>query len=452
MPRETFKEFSSLDQLIDAMKDAGSTRLYLKSLSPNDNSKNQVYLGESFEVLNILPFEEIVVDKSRTDSKRDRFKANINFSWIDGDGFISAAPYSQLILYPKYPEVRLSGFLRACQQAPSEAMTQRHEGRLLFLGVLPSGSVLGHVTLPDNSMNSNIKCDDYAPVGVFYDIPLQEKTSHDNKRDLLNTLCKIHKRGWVNSIKLNKDGQFTPCEASNCGGYTLEALLGISPNGYAEPDYLGWEIKQFAVSSFEKPLSSKAVTLMTPEPTGGIYQEKGVEFFIREYGYPDIRGKADRINFGGIYRIGENKHHRTGIRATLDGFDYEEGKLSKVEGGLIFEGPNGETAASWSFPALLKLWNRKHAKAAYIPSLSRNAPDKQYWFGNIIRLGIKTDFSIFLSALAQGQVYLDPALKIENASKNNQKIKRRNQFRIKMRDVCSLYHYFTDHDCNKPRT
>jgi hypothetical protein len=31
--------------------------------------------------------------------------------------------------------------------------------------------------------------------------------------------------------------------SSNCGGYTLEAELGATPNGYSEPDFMGWEIK-----------------------------------------------------------------------------------------------------------------------------------------------------------------------------------------------------------------
>jgi hypothetical protein len=42
------------------------------------------------------------------------------------------------------------------------------------------------------------------------------------------------------------------CEAPNCGGYTLEAELGITPNGYSEPDFLGWEVKQFGVANFAR--------------------------------------------------------------------------------------------------------------------------------------------------------------------------------------------------------
>ena len=31
---------------------------------------------------------------------------------------------------------------------------------------------------------------------------------------------------------------------------------------------------------------------MTPEPTAGIYKDRGVEFFIRKFGYPDKKGFA----------------------------------------------------------------------------------------------------------------------------------------------------------------
>jgi len=42
------------------------------------------------------------------------------------------------------------------------------------------------------------------------------------------------------------------CEAFQCGGYTLEAELGIIPNGKAEPDYLGYEVKQYSVTNLNR--------------------------------------------------------------------------------------------------------------------------------------------------------------------------------------------------------
>ena len=94
----------NLQNLKKLFIDNGCQKLYVKKLSPNDNSKNQVYLGGSFEILNIFPLSEIKTEEAG-DWNRERFKASINFSWISDDGNIFPAPNSQLILYPKYPEV-----------------------------------------------------------------------------------------------------------------------------------------------------------------------------------------------------------------------------------------------------------------------------------------------------------------------------------------------------------
>ena len=53
----------------------------------------------------------------------------------------------------------------------------------------------------------------------------------------------IHELGWIESKRLNSDGKAISYRAPNGGGYTLEAELGIVPNGVSEPDYLGWEVK-----------------------------------------------------------------------------------------------------------------------------------------------------------------------------------------------------------------
>jgi hypothetical protein len=45
------------------------------------------------------------------------------------------------------------------------------------------------------------------------------------------------------SKQLDTDCQFNPCTAPQCGGFTLEAELGIPKNSEAEPDFLGWEVK-----------------------------------------------------------------------------------------------------------------------------------------------------------------------------------------------------------------
>jgi hypothetical protein len=117
----------NLDNLKKVFIANGCDKVYIKTLSPNDNSKNQVYLSGSYDILNIFPLSEIKADSSG-DWKKERFKATINFAWITEEGGVTDAPGSQFILYPKYPEVRFSGFLLGSKKAPSELMTQRLGG------------------------------------------------------------------------------------------------------------------------------------------------------------------------------------------------------------------------------------------------------------------------------------------------------------------------------------
>ncbi|MEL6945914.1 MAG: hypothetical protein AAFO82_24935 [Bacteroidota bacterium] len=224
----------TLSQLKKAFKDYGCDKIYAKILSSNDNSKNQVYLGGSFDVLNIFPISEISADSSG-DWKRERFKAHINFSWLRDDGIIYPTPKAQFILYPKYPEVRFSGFLAKCRKAPSELMTTRQEGRILFLANNNQGKIIGYVT----SHNSNLatefnKNKPESKYGIFYIINTSERISN-NKNSLLEELSRIHNLGWIKSKRLDREGNTINCNFSNCGGYTLEAELGITPNGFSAP-------------------------------------------------------------------------------------------------------------------------------------------------------------------------------------------------------------------------
>lgn len=162
----------NLQNLKKLFIDNGCQKLYVKRLSPNDNSKNQVYLGGSFEILNIFPLSEIKTEEAG-DWNRERFKASINFSWIGDDGNIYPAPNSQLILYPKYPEVRFSGFLARCENPPSELMTQRLADRLLFLSISNKGEILGYVTSPNSELAKEFNAlHAYNEIGIFKVIDL----------------------------------------------------------------------------------------------------------------------------------------------------------------------------------------------------------------------------------------------------------------------------------------
>lgn len=437
----------TLKQLLRVMANFNCRKVYVKKLSPNDNSKNQVYLGGSFDVLNILPIGEITTD-DEGDWKRTRFKTKLSFSWITNEGGFINAPEARLILYPKYPEVRFSGFLKGAKGGPSELMTSRIDQRLLFIGVSDiNGHVFGYVTKPDSELAKEFNSiNDLNEVGVFRELTLDGgNIKTDTKEQLLTELKRIHLLGWIDAKRLDKDKEILPCISSNCGGYTLEAELGIAPNGYSEPDYLGWEIKQFAVNDFNK-YNSSVITLMTPEPTDGLYVSNGIEEFIRKYGYKDKLGREARLNFGGIHKFGLFQN-TTQLKLVLQGYDIDSGKILDTGGFLGLIDKNENIAASWSFTSLLKHWNTKHANACYVPSQNRKDENlfpfskQQYSYGHTVMLGRSTDFSFFLAQVANGNIYYDPGIKLELAieGKRKQNIKRRSQFRMKSGQLTTLY-------------
>lgn len=434
-----------LNTLKTLFADRGCVEVYVKKLAPNDNSKNQVYFGGSFDILNILPISGIIAVEAG-DWKRERFKASLSFFWVTDNGELSPAPHAQLILYPKYPEVRFSGFLLGSKHdLAKKLMTQRLSGRILFIAPNRNGQVIGYVAHPNTEIAQQFNnTSNLVEHGVFSVMELSQ--SANNRNILLGELLRIHQLGWIDSKRLDSDNNILPCKASNCGGYTLEAELGITPNGYSEPDFMGWEIKQFGVKSLEN-INSAIITLMTPEPTDGLYKTKGVEHFIRTYGYLDKLGRPDRMNFGGIHKTGKI-HGTTMLEMKLIGFDQVSGKIRNSNGRIALIDRSGKEAASWSFSSLLLHWNRKHDKACYVPSLSDTSTTKKYRFGNNVILGTGTDFQLFLFQMAQGNIYYDPGIKLENMS-TKPKIKRRSQFRIKSKFLLSLYKKNEMVDLNK---
>ena len=167
---DTFKPFPCLSNLISAFSDRGCERILIKCLADNDNSKNQVYFGSGFEALNSFP--NLTIESSISGShQKPIFKASVNFSWIDSSGQVCLAPRSQLILYPQYPEVRFSGFLKGCPKAPCFLMSQRIAGRILFLGIRQDGLIYGHVASPQSDLASEIqKTKGLTEIGVFNEI------------------------------------------------------------------------------------------------------------------------------------------------------------------------------------------------------------------------------------------------------------------------------------------
>src|SRR3546814_7426625 len=74
-----------------------------------------------------------------------------------------------------------------------------------------------------------------------------------------------------------------------------------------------------------------------------------------------------------------------------NGLDAASGKNTDLDGGMALIDAANEIAASWTFKGMMAHWNRKHAQAAYVPSLFRTHPP-EYKYGAHVLLCEQTDF------------------------------------------------------------
>lgn len=436
--RNSLMGFRDLESLLSCFRSRGVRRVYAKQLAENDNCKQQIYLGGSFEVLGQLPFTAI---REEPGGRRPNFKASLNLHWIDSIGNAERANGAQLILYPDYPEVRLSGFLRGCSLAPSSHLQpvppgqRQHnsapDGRILFFGVTDFGSIYVWLAARDTPVATEFPLkiikEGYEHSGVFWHVPIVAK--QNNRNELIAEIRRIHQAGWHPSKRLTVNGEIISYTARNGGGYTLEALLGVKPNAVSAPDFLGYEIKAYSTSK---------VTLMTPEPNVGFYGTEGVEAFVRRYGHPTAN---DTLYFTGAHRVGQ-ACPSSGQTLELDGFDPTNGKILDVSGGIMLRDSDGNISAGWSFKGLIEHWGRKHASAAYVPYASNGMTPISYQYRSPILIGEGTNFEMYLKAMHQGKVIYDPGSKVTGASTGKSQVKARSQFRIAIRELSCLYRNF----------
>ncbi len=429
--------FLSYEQFAVHVAGLGATQILCKLLAENDNTKQQIFLGGSFEALSHIPYGEVTKDST---PKTPTLKARVDLRWISPDGLPMPAPGTNLILYPRYPEVRLSGFLRGCSNAPAALLqpvekgerrfNNGPDGRVLFLCPTPEGAVLAYVAKADSALAretlTKVTTSGSEKFGVFYRLSIGTRNARD---EILARLIKIHRAGWHSSVRLGRSGTPIPYAARNGAGLTLEALFGIRQNSRSEPDFQGWEIKAHGGSR---------ITLMTPEPTEGYYGEHGTKQFVLKYG----KASDATVYFTGIHRA-DYRCEVTGQTLQLSGFDNETGKITNVDGGIELIDGHGDLAARWPFTALLAHWGRKHASAVYVPyekSITETAQNL-YRFDSPVAMGEGTDFTLFLREVASGSVVLDPGSRIRTIG-DRQEVKARNQFRTALKSLPKLYRSF----------
>jgi len=435
----------SFSDISGQMRRLGATKIIFKALANNDNTKQQIYLGADFDVIKAIPSGEVYA--GGVSKKGPIFKAPLNFYWVDSDGNTDQAPNTQIILYPKYPEIRMSGFLQGTNR--KSTITPRHlmqpptleeraeridVHRYLILGI-NNNTVWAYCSSWQDQMAQELNAliaqkSVNTVASIFHELPSTGPTSEEK---LLVKLKKIHDMGEIESCKLDKEGISKPYKAQNGAGYTLEAQFGIRPNGSPDPDFMDWELKAH---------SGDAVTLMTPEPNMGIYIEQGLKAFLDSYA---TRKQLKRLDFASIHKVGKfNK--KTSLTMRMEGYDPESGEIIDPDGGLVLRDVDGNLAAGWRFAKVIDHWKNKHANTCYVPYSANKTigSTPKYHFGPKVTLGKDTSLTLFLEGLYSSTIYYDPGtnMKLEfgkRLGKEKWTPKKRNQFRAKWKQIHKLY-------------
>src|SRR5690554_6589177 len=423
-----------LTKIIEQMKLSGAKRILIKALANNDNSKNQIYLGSDFEVIRVIPSGDVYADG--ISKKGPIFKAPLDFYWVTANGETQKAQYAQIILYPKYPETRMSGFMRGCDRniAPSHLMqpptpeqrAQRQDSnRYLILGVNES-SIWAFCTSWDDEIQREAKAlIESGQTTLIASVFHEYKVSHQSSEEkLLQRLREIYELGPLASCRLNAAGELLEYRAQNGAGYTLEAQFGITPNGSPDPDFMDWEIKSH---------SGGAVTLMTSEPNLGTYLDN-LEVFLRQYG---TNIQETRLDFASRHDVGVTNPKST-LTMRLEGYDPATGKVTDPQGGLMLRDQDGNLAAGWKFEKVIQHWKNKHTNTCYVSYAAIREEQTTYQFGPKITLGKGTSLDKLLRALHCSTIYYDPGVNMKLIN-GNWRPKKRNQFRVAWRNVHTLY-------------
>lgn len=444
-PSEFEHTANSVKEIHDLLQPLGVEVALLKLLPKNANDKNQIYIASDFGVLYDL-FDLTIAERGLSSSETRDVDATVriseasfnSFCWLKRDGSLVEAKRVKAIVYPQYPEARLSGLQSIENTMPSSlsvAYTKSNPEarRLLVLARLPLGKCIGIVYL---HISSNLESELLVLPG-FERARACKRLSikQTNSAKLEAKLAKVL-GSQLRGCRLDSYGRSLPFSGTQVCGYTLEHELGIIPNSDMDGDLYGIELKTH---------TQVKVTLFTPEPDGGQYAHDFPEF-MKKYGYIDSDGdyRLTGIHRANVICSKSKLTLRLREKQVLEGIptwiDYDPttpltAKLDAVEVALI--DTDNEVAASWSLARLMNCWGAKHNEAVYIQASKTANPDlieasKGYehliTFEKIVMWCHETSAERLLAAISDGTIYLDPAPKLHanNPSKN----KRRCQWRV----------------------
>ena len=408
--------------------------MILKPLAlSQDNEKNQIYLGHSNSLLALFPGKvqfrsnSSSTSKPGSDTRKMIIEHSFDFFWLRENGQPVKAPYAKIIDYFQYPEMRFSGFLRGCSDAPDALRREKQDeyGQRILVFGFANDRVFGAVVTEKDSqiVPELLRAELFAPKSVFRKLNLGiESAASINPKQLIQELESIGSVKQYESQILRKDiGAPEPFRGLQGAGWTMEALLGIPRNSSASPDKYGFEIKTY---------SGSQLTLMTPEPDSGHRYEHGLTSFLEKYGWAGTKSDGS-LRFNGRHKV-DRIYPKSGLSLHIENWNKETN--SPTGNGspnvLLINSANDEIAAGWSFEKLAERWAKKHAGAFYIPSHKYHQDQikfpSHYSFGPEVLCGIGTNVVLFLKALNEGIVFLDPGDRVDF----NGEEKKRTQWRI----------------------
>lgn len=427
--------FQSLSELVALLGAHEVTEALIKPLSKNHNDKNQVYSGSDFRPLYptfdmtfSLRGPSVSVKKGGATAGQAIPEAVFtDFSWMDRAGRKVAARGVRMIIYPQYPETRLSGFQsieNTMPEAISVAYTKAHPEavRYLVLGRYGGGAVLAFMVAdPGPGFVSEVQALPSASGSrVWKHLRLRATADLRLQAKLAQVIGKS-----LPGCRLDAAGNTLPFNGTQVCGYTLEHALGIIPNSASHGDFEGIELKTH---------TQKKVTLFTPEPDMGVYSENFAEFMQR-FGYQDDEGNW-RVT--GLHRVGE-RCEQSGL--TLRIVNHERGctlaSSADKNVHLALVNDDGILTAGWSLERILNCWTAKHNEAVYVPAFKVAATDPglisegyryNVEFSQEIMWCRETSAERLFEALYNGTLFLDPAPKFCPGKPHLNK--RRSQWRV----------------------
>lgn len=457
---EQWFDRADIQQVHDLLTNAGAESIWVKRLVRNNNSKQQIFLGNDPSDLAFLPLGT----PSYTPAKSQKKKAGapviqipVPWKWVTPSGTFDA-PNAKMCYYPQYPEVRFSGFLQGCKEDPTELMSESKRGhepdRCLFFGPVKNSDgkinhVVGLVVGAPSSASQYVLNMDTFEGGRLCPVKYKSDRTVGEISVLEEALGKIIGKKITPWRMLNDGETVKPYIAPNAPGLTLEAELGVGENAIPGPDFDVWELKAIKQPSLERLSKAHRVTLFTPQPDLGWITEHSQPEFVLRYGHISATDENNNpteyyLTSGDINRFNEDKD---GAKLNLRLVGFTDARHFDPNGMIaLFDKKTNELAAGWSYLKLLEHWQRKHNRAAYVPYIKEGTGDETtVEFGPLVTLGISTSFGLFLQAFNDGKAVYDPGVKI-TLNNGNWKAHPRSQFRINLKDVNAIYQKVSEID------